>query len=291
MPQSKPAGSNISIIDLTWCEEDGRSHKRKRTDRLKEEEQEEMDADSKLQTKLLQLIKQLDKEARKLDKTMADNPNTKREIKEISLAIRSLTSQATTKHIWSMVSTRHQRRSKGPELVAMTETEDAGCQVDTTETMFAEHLQRMWDASEDVGVQTEEFEFWTPEGKVRKIEQEQIREIKTYEDFARIRNFDWTEKLYTVERQECSPLQAVREYELVVWDEGEKRGEQTKRIMDKYKELKEITGKATHLHITTKRIDHEGNKLETEKVLTKVETDFDSCHVLSYYPGYPTLYL
>ena len=50
-------------------------------------------------------------------------------------------------------------------------------------------------------------------------------------------------------------------------------GEQTKRIMDKYKELKEMTGKMTHLHITTKRIDHLGNKLETEKVLTKVETD------------------
>ena len=106
----------------------------------------------------------------------------------------------------------------------MTETEDAGCQVDTTGTMVAEHLQRRWNASEDVGVQTEDFEFRTTEGKVRKIEQEQIKEIMTYEDFARIRNLDWTERLYTVERQEGSPLQAAREHDLVVRDEGEKRG-------------------------------------------------------------------
>ena len=72
MPESEPAGSNISFIDLTWCEEDGRSHKRKRTDRPKDEEQEELDADSKLQAKLLQVMKQLDKEARKLAKTVAD---------------------------------------------------------------------------------------------------------------------------------------------------------------------------------------------------------------------------
>ena len=44
-------------------------------------------------------------------------------------------------------------------------------------------------------------------------------------------------------------------------------------MMDKYRELKEMTGKTTYLHITTKRIDHEGNKIERERVLTKMETD------------------
>ena len=68
-------------------------------------------------------------------------------------------------------------------------------------------------------------------------------------------------------------MQADREYNLVVWDEGKTREEQTKRLMDKFRELKEMTGKTTFLYITTKRIDHEGNKIEREQMLTKIETD------------------
>ena len=81
----------------------------------------------------------------------------------------------TTKEMWSMMSTRHQRRSYESELVAMIETKGAGCQVDTTGTMVAEYLQRMRNDSEDGGVQTEEFEFWISEDKDRKIEDAQIR--------------------------------------------------------------------------------------------------------------------
>ena len=68
-------------------------------------------------------------------------------------------------------------------------------------------------------------------------------------------------------------MQAGREFNLVVWDEGKNRGEQSKRLMDKFRELKEMTEKTTYLYITTKRIFNEGNKMEREQILTKIETD------------------
>ena len=73
-----------------------------------------MEVSSNLQAKLLQLMKQLDKEVRRLTKTVADNPNTKRVIKETSLVIRSLMSQATTTEMWTMMKTRDLQRGKEP---------------------------------------------------------------------------------------------------------------------------------------------------------------------------------
>ena len=147
-------------------------------DKPNDEKQEELDVASKLQGKLLQLMKQLDKEARKLAKIVAENLNTRKKIKEIFTVIRSLTSQATTKEMWSMMRTRHLQRSKESDLEAMTEMEYAGCQVDTTGFMVAKHLQRTRNDCKEIGVQTDEF--WTPEGKDRRIKEAQIREVRTY---------------------------------------------------------------------------------------------------------------
>ena len=59
----------------------------------------------------------------------------------------------------------------------------------------------------------------------------------------------------------------------MVWDEGKNRGEQSKRLMDKFRELNEMTGKTAYLYITTKRIDNDGNKIERGQILTKIGTD------------------
>lgn len=50
-----------------------------------------------MQTRLRKLIQEMDRKARKLDNIVAENQNTKREIKDSSNAIRYLMSQMTTK--------------------------------------------------------------------------------------------------------------------------------------------------------------------------------------------------
>ena len=148
-----------------------------------------MEVASNLQAKFLRLMKQLDKEVRKLTETVADNPNTKRVIKETSLVIRSLMSQATTTEIWTMMKTRDLQRGKEPEMEAMTGMKEVGCQVDMTIRI----------ENKEIGIQTEEA--MTMEGKVRGINEAQISETKTYEDFTRIRNLDWPEAVYAVKWQ------------------------------------------------------------------------------------------
>ena len=123
-PGSRASGEFLEVeqlnkmnnIDLARNEEDGRSYKRKIVDRASIEGQEEMEVASNFQDKFLQLMKQLDKGVRKLTKIVADNPNTKKVIKETSLVIRSLMSPGTTTEMWTMMKTRDLQRGKEKEM-------------------------------------------------------------------------------------------------------------------------------------------------------------------------------
>ena len=106
LPESGP-GSNIGYVDLTWCEEEERSYKRKRvaSTATPMSQSGRNDVSDRLQTKLRKLIQEMDREARNLCKLVTENPNTKREIKECSSAIRSMMSQMTTTDMLQLVDT------------------------------------------------------------------------------------------------------------------------------------------------------------------------------------------
>ena len=64
-----------------------------------------MEHNKKLQAKLIQLVKNMDKEVGRLAKIVADNQ--KREIKECSAAMRNMMSQMTTGEMYSVMRSRH----------------------------------------------------------------------------------------------------------------------------------------------------------------------------------------
>ena len=74
--------------------------------------------------------------------------------------------------------------------------------------------------------------------------------------------------------------QAGKEYDFVVWNEGTQAGVQTKKIVRKYQDLKEMKGKIIYLYLTTKKVDTQGNTTETDQVVTKIETGCseDDCY-------------
>lgn len=63
------------------------------------------------------------------------------------------------------------------------------------------------------------------------------------------------EELYSVKREEGLVTQAGEEHDLVALDESTEAGAQTKRIVKKYQELKEVTGKFIYLYLITKRVN------------------------------------
>ena len=148
-----------------------------------EEPREEEAADSlvKLQRKLINLITQLDKEARKVSKIIADNPNSKRDIKESSLATRSLLSQMTTTTTMNMLKTRRLDKTDDTASVGIVQMEDTSCQV---EEAAMKQTQEMATQTDDTS--------WHKNTKVTK---ERIRAVDTLEDFQRVKNLTWSVQL------------------------------------------------------------------------------------------------
>ena len=112
-----------------------------------EPKEDKTDSLAILQRKLISLITQLDKEARKVAKIIADNPNTKREIKESSLTTRSLLSQMTTTTMMSMLISRCLSKTDDAASVAIIQMEDISCQV---EVAAIKHMQEAATQTEDI---------------------------------------------------------------------------------------------------------------------------------------------
>ena len=196
----------------------------------------------------------MEKEARKLAKSVSEHPNTKKEIKETSAAMRSIMSQMTTKKMWSMM------RNLGPQRHT-TAVEDASCQVtDTGEAGKPE--------TKETASQTEPTTKHENDNKVTKG---QISAVTNYEEYLKLKTHEWPEDVYTVKYKEGR--EPPRYHDLVAWDEGAKRGRQTKLLLEKYPDLKDLTGKITYLYLTTKKVDSEGKIDVAERVLSKIETD------------------
>ena len=207
------APSNISIVNLTWDELEERSYKRKRLEysslvsmELEEEDERTTDSLSKLQKKLVNLIQQLDKESRKVAKLVSENPNTKREIKESSLAIRSLLSQMTTETMMTMIKTRRIEKIDGATTAALVEIENKDCQAGGT----------VMKTTREMATQTVVHSIV----KEPKITVKQIREVDSLEDFQLVKNYTWPDEMFRVKHVEASPLSCDRDTDLIVWEEG-----------------------------------------------------------------------
>lgn len=124
----------------------------------------------------------------------------------------------------------------------------------------------------DVATQTDNLPM-TPTEKTN-IKATQIKEVKTLADFARVKNYTWPEEVYLATKHEIGPMVKIgKEYDLLVWDEGEASGSQTNKVLDKYNELKELEGDTTYLYLTTKQVDASGRKIERNQIVTKMKTD------------------
>ena len=178
---------------------------------LGEEGEVTTDSLSKLQKKMITLIQQLDKESRKVAKLVSENPNTKREIKESSLAIRSLLSQMTTETMMTMLRTNKVDKTDGAATATLVQLEDKDCQAGGT----------VMKTTRDVATQTAVHAIV----KDPVVTVDQIREVDSLEDFQIIKNFTWPEEVFRVKHVEAAPLSGDRDSELVIWEEGTGLGE------------------------------------------------------------------
>ena len=255
---AKPKPEREEVMDTgngaTARKEDtGRAGKKIKKRRLehqadKSEEEEEQEAVAKLQVKQVKLLKQMEKEARKLEKVVSENPNTKKEVKEIAAAMRSIVAQMTTTEMWSMVRTtrppKHDTAPAGAVIAKKPDTKEIATQTETPPT------------------KTE---------KPKQLQKSQLSAAKDYAGYQDLKKYEWPEDLCTVEHREGT--EPPPSYDLVVWDEGEKRCPQTKQMFQKHPELEELSGQVTYLYLTTKKVEADGKTDVTEKILTKVETD------------------
>ena len=256
---------NVGHTDHTGDEADVRSKKKKRkrneTSTTTEITEEDLEASTKLQEKLTNLMEQMDKEVRKLAKTIAEHPNTKKEIKETAALMRSIMSQMTTKEMRSIMRTQGPQRPSAPGKEATVAAKDAGCQ--TAGASGAAKPESREAASQTDSITKEERDI--------KVTKEQVSAVTSYEEYRKLKKYEWPEEVYTVKHAEG--IEPPPSHDLVAWDEGTKRSRQTRYITNKYPDLKDLAGKITYVHLTTKKVNAEGKVDVAERILTKIETD------------------
>ena len=250
--------SNMRIIDLTWDEEEGSSSKKRKrmnTETENKDKEDEWKREVDIQQKLIQLIKAMDKEVKKIGKIVTENPNTKRELKDSSAYMRSVMAKIMTNEAYNLM--REQKNTKK----TTASVNDAECQTDEA-------------AGKTREMATQTIETITEEDGHRRVKSEEIRKVSNYEEFTRIRNYDWPEETYTASKHEEGLVtQAPKEYDIVVWDEGDAAGEQTKRAMRRYPELCDLEGETAYLYLTTKSENAQGILKTIEQVIMKYKTD------------------
>jgi len=100
--------SKVAYVDLCWDDEEGKSVKKRKREinvnpnNTQEDTQTATEEKSKLK-KLKQLIKSLDETTRELSKIVANNQNTKKEIKENVSKLRSKCSLLNTQDMWTLI--------------------------------------------------------------------------------------------------------------------------------------------------------------------------------------------
>lgn len=115
-------------MDLTWDEEKRRSVKRKRDEPSVQKGKECSQDEDKRVSAVMKLIRSVEKEVRALGKVVRDNSNTKREIKDITQTLRSMTSRSVSTEMQAMLSTME--KSIVQDIARMeSPVEDKACQV------------------------------------------------------------------------------------------------------------------------------------------------------------------
>ena len=257
---------NIRIIDLTWDDEVDHPHKRKRVDDASVEIRDKEEDTAGTQGKWAKLLELVDLEARRLAKLVSLCPNTKKEIKESVAALRYMTSRLTSEE---MTELRNEEQTKSKDKGA--DTAEAGCQVDTLDEGTAENKS---ETRKDESTQTERDT--KPENKEERTlkMKTKIKETNTLEGLKIITNQDWPDEVYTATRHiNGSVLQKDREADLVIWDEGEAAGLQTRAAVKKYEELRELKGEMAHLLLSTTTVDATGQRTPKERAITRLQTD------------------
>ena len=174
---------------------------------------------------------------------MIENLNTKREIKDSSAYTRSMMSKIKSNEAYKHM--REQKISK--ERTASIKAIE--CQTEVAEGGTREITEEITTLEEDD----------------RRVKCEHIREVSNYDDFSRIRDYDWPVEIYkTSKHEEGLVIRAPKDSDLVVWDEGDAAGEQTKRAMSRYVELRDLEGETASLYPTTKSENAQGRLWATE---------------------------
>lgn len=157
----------------TWDEDLGRSFKKKKETQTVIVNPKREDSDTYMMNNIRKLIKNIDKEIRQLDRIVQDNINTKREIKESTQTLRSLSSNLMT--------------TKMQELLGRM-------------TVKSESVSSADNAVAEVGTQTDlpslvEVECQTITATKLGINEE-ISKVKTFEDFSRLEKENWDTGIY-----------------------------------------------------------------------------------------------
>lgn len=248
--------ANISVLDLTWDEEEARSVKRMREDAASTETgyEDAYSINAKLAFTVRETLKKIDTETRS-PAEHARERNTKKEIKEISSHLRSLLSVITSSQVQQLL----QRLGK---TVGEGETKDKGVEAST---------QTDKKILAEMGSQTGVDDFVTGED---------LKNINSYEDFTKLRNKRWRDKIY--ERAfitEGSPLYANKNADLVMIVEDfdrpskEKNLGITKKLEERYPDLSLADGKLRQVEVKTKVVGSDGSVMERNQFVNRLELE------------------
>ena len=195
--------------------------------------------------KMVGLISQLNLEMKKLHTIAINNQNTRKDIKDCVYILRDLTSQLSAAELTKELAVHEGKKNKSTE-------------------------------TNEVATQTEPRSHNTARDG---ITQEQVKAVQKYEDFVAIKNANWPLGIFARSRHvEGAITQAGREEDILVWDEGNSAGPQTKRVLGKYPELGEKKDEYAQLYVTTKMRDSKGKESQKEQVITQRVADGSERH-------------
>lgn len=230
-----PNTRNISVVDYFWNEEKGQSTEKKRqktevaTNTTKGTTLSKSD---RLQRKVLELLKRLDKETGNLQKLVRENRNTKVEIKEEVEKVRSTATQIMTRDLMSILANLDTK-----EVTMVAETADVG-------------LQTSMEGGDKLEAKANTVSFGTQTEDVSKtidmevIKTELANSKKNYERFALINRIgNWPKECFEMTQTidgHISSMPTRAGSATLIGNTAEGR-EKAKRQSERQGELKEMT--------------------------------------------------
>ena len=251
---------NCVTYDYSWCE-DMKTSKRKRLEDsliMEEEQPISLDTDRCLQAKLVKLIGRLEAETRRLYRIVSENQNTRVDIREGALAVRSIMTQITTQEMMKTI-TRDTTDTDGAETLG--DIKDEACQTDQISVE---------KETKEIAIQINDAEWTRVNSKITK---EEIEKVDGIEEYRRIKNMDWPKEVYSTCHIEGSVTEIGNDTDLLVWEETPKSSRQTEDTFKRYRELGTAKGERAYVFLTSETIDEEGVVTKADQILIKMTTD------------------